>query len=84
VIAQDLAGQTNAGEPFGREPFDFSRGMCRWLSVYEFNAAGRAPRIAAACVQNIDAGLVLNRKYEPLSFRDLESPEPLNRQIWHT
>jgi hypothetical protein len=84
VIAQDLAGETNTCESSRREPFHFSRGVRGRLSVYEFNAAGCAAGIAATGVQDIHAGLVLNREYEPLSFGDLDRPEPFNCQIWHT
>jgi hypothetical protein len=83
VVAHDLAGQPNAGETFRGEPFHFGGGVAGGFSVYEFDAAGGASGVTATRMQDIHAGIVLNREYEALSVWDLDRPVSFNRQLWH-
>jgi len=83
VIAEDLAGQAHAGQTFRRETLDLGRCMCRRLAVDELDAAGRATRVSAARMENVNLGILLDGEHEPLSVRDLERSVSFDRQLWH-
>ena len=53
------------------------------LSTDELDAAGRAPGVTAARVQDVDTGVLLDRTDEPLSRFDLDARKSLDRQLWH-
>src|SRR4051812_37735309 len=84
MIARDLTGQTDADRPSRGQhgPLRF-RHVLR-LSRDELDSARRAARVAAARVQDVDAGVFLDRPDEPLPRRNFDRPVSFNCQLRHT
>ena len=55
----------------------------RRLPVDELDAAGRAPRVAAAGVQDVHVGVLLDRQHQALVCGDLERPVSFDGELWH-
>src|SRR5262245_39749474 len=72
VVAEDLTTETHAGQAPRRQHLLFGLGHLVRFARDELDAAGGAAGVAAAGVQLIDAGLVLQRQHQPLVGRHLE------------
>jgi hypothetical protein len=83
VVAHDLAGQAGVGHPLRSKNLALGRRPARWLSFDELDAAGGAPRVAAARVQDIDARILLDRQDESFAIVDVNRSESFNRQFRH-
>ena len=72
-----------------RTPVDAARGEHLLLgsghawrfAVDELDAAGRAPRVAAARMQHVDPGILLDRQHQPLSLPRLRRARILRRSV---
>ena len=64
VIALDLTGQANTGETFFFEPRLLSFRHAARFAAHELHPAGRAARISATRVQDVNPRILLNREDE--------------------
>ena len=83
MVAQNLARQANARQRTRGEPLLLRGGEPGGLALDEFDAARRAAGIAAAGVQNVNLGVLLDGQHEPLSVRNVEGPVSVDREFGH-
>jgi hypothetical protein len=83
VLALNLAGEADAGESALRELFFLGLRHLLRLAAHELDAARRAARVAAACMQDVDARVLLDGKDEPFAFLNVNWSEPLYGQSRH-
>ena len=67
VVADDLTRQAHAGQASLFQPRLLGLRHPLRLAADELDSAGRAARVAAAGVQDIDMGILLDRKHEALA-----------------
>ena len=53
------------------------------LAAHELDPARRAAGVAAAGVQDVDPGVLLDREHEALAILDINSGKPFNGQLRH-
>ena len=83
MVADDLTRQSDAAQAALREPRLFGRGHLAGLAADELDAAGGAPRVATAGVEDVYARVLLDREDEPLSLLHINRVEPFDSQIRH-
>jgi len=83
VIADDLTREPDTDGTFGGQNLALGNGHSRGLSVDEFDSARRAPRIAAARVQDVDFCILLDRQHQAFAILDIKCSEIFNRQLGH-
>ena len=69
--------------PLNAEPLALGDGVPRGLAVDELDTARRAPRVAAARVQDVDAGVLLDGEHQALAFRHGDTSVAFHCQYWH-
>ena len=83
VIADDLAGQPDAGQP-ARVQHVLFRGRHRGrLAVDELDSTRGTARIAAARVELVDLGVLFEGEDETLTRFDVHRRMTFYRQFWH-
>lgn len=83
VIARNLARQADASESAGGQPVALGNGVSGRLAFDELDTARRASRIAAAGVQHVNRGILLDRQYEALPHRNIERSVSFDSQFRH-
>src|SRR5262245_53017712 len=83
VIAEDLAAEPDAARALGGQRRLFGDRHARGLAGHEFDAARRAPSVAAAGMQLIDVRFVLERENESFVLRYGKRPGSFDSQDWH-
>src|SRR6185312_10223970 len=83
VVTDDLAAETNAGQSPGSQDGFFGLGHLLRLAREEFDPAGGAAGVAAAGMELIDLGFVLQRQHQALALGHLELPDSLDSQLRH-
>lgn len=83
MVAEDLAGQADAGQPACRESIALGDGLGGRFPFDEFHTTGRAPGVPAAGVKLIDVRVLFEREDEAFSLRDLDGPESFNSELGH-
>jgi hypothetical protein len=73
MVAEYLAREPDPRQTTSSEQLFLGSRHLRRLTLDEFDATRRAPRVPAACVHDIDAGVLLDREYQSLVRRDLNS-----------
>jgi antitoxin (DNA-binding transcriptional repressor) of toxin-antitoxin stability system len=84
VIAEDLAGKAHSSESSLSQPFFFRNGHPHWLAVDELHTTRRAPRVASACMQNVDVRVLLDREHQTLVVSDVKRSISFNSELGHT
>ena len=69
--------------PRAVEPLLFGIRVLGRLSGDELDPAGRAAGVAAAGVQDVHVGILLDRQDQPLVIRHVERSISFNRQLGH-
>jgi hypothetical protein len=82
VVAENLTRQPDADVSLRRERGLLGLCALRRLATDELHTARRATRTAAARMQLVDPGILLERQDESFVVRDYESPDAFNGQIW--
>jgi hypothetical protein len=62
-----LTRQSRTGDALGRQHLLFSQRHAIGFSADELDAAGRASRVAAARMKDVDTDVLFNREYEALA-----------------
>ena len=83
MIAEDLTRQTHADGVLPAERLELGLRGALGLAVDELHAAGGTPRVAAAGMELIDAGVFLEREDEAFPVRDLERSDVFDGQSRH-
>ena len=83
VIAQSLTGQPDPAHALGREHVSLGDGHPLGFPLDEFDAAGRAPGIAPAGVQDIHPSILLNGQHETLPIGNVKRAKTFNGQSRH-
>ena len=83
MIAHDLAGKAHSGQAPCFETLFLGLGHLLGLAVDELDAAGGAAGEAAASVQDVDVGILLDRQHQPAIRTHVDRSRSFNRQIWH-
>ena len=76
VIAEDLARQADAGHALGGEHLLLGDGHSLGFALDELDAAGRAAGVAAAGMEDVDPGVLLDRQHQPLAVLDFDVANP--------
>lgn len=83
MIARNLARQADSGEPSGGQTIALGDGVSRRLTLNELDTTCRAARVAAAGVQHVYFGVLLERQHETLTIWNIERSVPFNGQFRH-
>ena len=83
MIADDLAGEAHAAHSFRGQHVAFGDGHPIGLAFDEFDTAGRAARVAAAGMQDVDPRILFDREHQPLACFYLDTGKSFNGQLWH-
>ena len=83
MVALDLTREAHARKPFLRKPRLLGLCHASRFAFHELDTTCRAPGVSAARVENVDAGILLDRENEPLAVLHIHGAESLNCQTWH-
>src|SRR6185436_5614999 len=83
VVTHDLTRQTHSCESLRFQSRLLRQRHARRLAADELDAARRAARVAAAGVQHINLGILLDREYQSFAGLDIHSGKPFNGQLRH-
>jgi hypothetical protein len=83
VVADDLAREPGAGHAARRQHVLLGDRHPIRLPLDELDAAGRAPGVAAAGVQDVHAGVLLDGEHEPLAGVHVHRSVTFDRQPGH-
>ena len=83
VVTEDLTREAYAAEPFRRQHVALGDGHLVGLAFDELDAAGGAAGVAAARMQLIDAGILLEREHQAFVVFYSNGWESFDRQNWH-
>ena len=72
-----------AGDAACGEHLFFGHGHRLGFALDELDAAGRASRVAAAGVQDVDARVLLDRQHQPLAVLDVHRTETFDCELGH-
>jgi hypothetical protein len=72
MVAENLTRQPDPRQAARSQPVPLGDSMALRLPLDELDAAGCAPRIPTAGVQDIDMSILLDRQHEPLLVRHFE------------
>ena len=84
LVAEELARQANTGQALGLEDGFFGGRLLRRLVLDELHAARGASGVSAACMQDVDLGVLFNGQDESLAVGHVERPVSFNSQCRHT
>ena len=83
MVADDLTRQPHPRQSFLFHLRFLGQRHARRFAADELDAARRAAGIAAAGVENVNVGVLLDREHQPLAGLDINSGKPFNGQLGH-
>jgi hypothetical protein len=83
VVAEDLAGQSHAGNTAGSEHVAFGDGHLIRFAFDKYDPARGTSRIAAASMQDVNARILLDSAHQTFSVCDFDRSKSFNSQLRH-